>query len=251
MHQPHPLPGRRVTLKQLDTVAEPRSRLVTLWFRIPRRARIASVALMLGTALVQLLEHGLIVLPAIVLVSGYYVFLMMLLAMLGKRWWELSVQLPGEPVVGPEALNLREPIDRTRRRRQPSTMSARRASCRGRGVGGGGERPGTQTDREGRRQLEALRPAETGGGLAVGAWFFEEPCAHLGVEDADALAANAVVVAGHGGSPWVGAVVAFPCMTRDRDHANASADGRARVLAGVGVGLLLAVLWLRHRRLAP
>jgi len=48
------------------------------------------VALVLGTALVQSLEHGLIALPAIVLIGGYYVLLMTLLAMLGKRWWEWS-----------------------------------------------------------------------------------------------------------------------------------------------------------------
>ena len=90
MHQPHPLPGRRVTLKRLDTVAEPRSRLVTLWLRTPRRAWIALVALVLWTALVQSLEHGLIALPAVVLVGGYYALLMTVLAMLGKRWWEWS-----------------------------------------------------------------------------------------------------------------------------------------------------------------
>ena len=90
MHQPHPLPGRRVTLKRSDTVAEPRSRLVTLWSRTPRRAWIALVALVLWTALVQSLEHGLIALPAIVLVGGYYALLMTVLAMLGKRWWAWS-----------------------------------------------------------------------------------------------------------------------------------------------------------------
>ena len=116
MHQPHSLPGRGVTLKRLDTVAEPRSRLVTLWFRTPRRARIALVALVLGTALVQSLEHGLIALPAIVLVGGYYVLLMTLLAMLGKRWWEWererSARLPAEPVAGLDALDPAKDLSR-------------------------------------------------------------------------------------------------------------------------------------------
>ena len=90
MHQPHPLPGRGVTLKRLDTVAESRRRLVTLWFRTPRRAGIPLVGLVLGTALVESLEQGLIALPAIGLVGGYYVLVLTLLAVLGKRWWEWS-----------------------------------------------------------------------------------------------------------------------------------------------------------------
>jgi len=76
------------------------------------------VALVLGTALVQSLEHYLIALPAIVLVGGYYALLMTLLAMLVKGWWEWererSARLPAEPVAGLDALDPAKDLSRGR-----------------------------------------------------------------------------------------------------------------------------------------
>ena len=64
-----------------------RKAVATQWFRVPRRWRIALLSVLAFLLLVQVLEAGLISLPPIVLVVGYYVFVLWLVFTLGRHWW--------------------------------------------------------------------------------------------------------------------------------------------------------------------